>query len=83
MTDYSLNLDHTQVLFQPLPSSQISEVCRIIEDSTLLITFLVSDYLPRRTVCTAKTSPRLESRARCFTGLSENGTGARLSAWQA
>lgn len=47
------------------------------------ITFLVSDYLPQRIVCIAKTSPRLESTIQCLTSLSENGTGAVLSAWQA
>lgn len=65
MTDYSLDLDRSQILFQPSPSSQKFEVCRIIEeDSVLPITFLVSDYLLHRIVCTAKTSPRLESRVR-------------------
>lgn len=44
MTDYSLDLDGRQILFQPLPSSQVFEVCQIIkEDSILLITFLISN----------------------------------------
>ena len=77
MTDYSLDLDHSQIFFPHSPSSQMFEVCWIIEEDTiLLITFLVSDYLLWRIVCAAKTSPRLESRVQCFTGLSENGTGA-------
>lgn len=68
MTNYSLDLDRSQIF---LPSSQMFEVCQIIEeDPILLITLLVSDCLPRRLVRTAKTSPRLESRVKKFTNTS-------------
>lgn len=44
-TDYSLDLDHSQTLLQPSPSSSVFEVCQILaKDSTLLVTFLVTIY---------------------------------------
>lgn len=44
-TDYSLDLDHSQILLQLSPNSQVFEVCQIIKkDFTLLMTFLVTIY---------------------------------------
>lgn len=44
-TDYSLDLDHSQILLQLSPSSQVFEVCQIIKkDFTLLMPFLVTIY---------------------------------------